>query len=203
MNVFLDLDGTLINNSKRYFESYRKASNNQDLNFESFLISRKKYMNAKTMFTDTNQYTDQTLKDFEIVWGLNIEKEELLSFDTLFSGVPKWLHHLSKKTNIIYCTNRRSYQHLINQLEYLDIKKYASDILMSFQKTKEETILKSNIIYSSGDWFIGDTPADISAGKSLGLKTCGVFSGLNSEQVLKSYNPDLLLSNVTEFIIQT
>ena len=199
MNLFLDLDGTLIDNRERYFESYKKATAEDILTFEQFLEIRQNFKNARSMFINRSDYSNQSLNNFDLSWDLYIENKELLSKDVLFPGVYDWLTDTSRKSNLIYCTNRRSFQDLDEQLEKLKIKKFASNILLSFQKTKDEAVLKSNISFSGNDWLIGDTAADITAGKLLGLKTCGVFSGLNSQKILEVSLPDLLLPNITEF----
>jgi phosphoglycolate phosphatase-like HAD superfamily hydrolase len=199
MNLFLDLDGTLIDNRERYFEAYKKAAAEENLTFEKFLEIRQNFKNARSMFIDRLVYSNQSLNNFDLSWEMYIENKELLNKDSLFPGVYEWLIETSRKSNLIYCTNRRSFQDLDEQLERLNIKKFASNILLSFQKTKDEVVLKSNIPLSKMDWFIGDTAADISAGKLLGIKTCGVFSGLNSQQILEVSLPDLLLPNIIQF----
>lgn len=199
MNIFLDLDGTLIDNSERYFQVYKKASTETNLVFEQFITLRKSFKNARDMFKSRSLNLNQSLDDFDYLWDLYIEHKDYLITDRLFPGVLMWLSESSKRASLIYCTNRRSYEDLDEQLEQLDIKKFASHILLSFKKSKAEVVSSSNIHLSNNDWFIGDTPTDIAVGEFLGLRTCGVYSGLNSQQLLQISQPDLLLSSVVEF----
>jgi len=46
---------------------------------------------------------------------------------------------------------------------------------------------------------LGDTGEDITVGKSLNLKTCGLLSGFLNAQDLLVYEPDLILDSVVEF----
>ena len=45
-------------------------------------------------------------------------------------------------------------------------------------------------------WIIGDTEADIGAGKLLQLRTAAVLSGIRNVTKLKEQNPDFLLPDI-------
>ena len=47
---------------------------------------------------------------------------------------------------------------------------------------------------------IGDMPSDITAGKEAGFWTIGVASGVSKREILKDYQPDLLISSLEELL---
>ncbi|MFW9785300.1 MAG: HAD family hydrolase, partial [Candidatus Heimdallarchaeota archaeon] len=47
---------------------------------------------------------------------------------------------------------------------------------------------------------IGDMPSDITAGQEAGFWTIGVASGVSKSDILRSYNPDLLINSLEELL---
>jgi phosphoglycolate phosphatase-like HAD superfamily hydrolase len=54
-------------------------------------------------------------------------------------------------------------------------------------------------------WVIGDTEADIEAGKEVGVRTVAVLSGIRDEEHLRAAGPDFLLNDIRElsFVLET
>jgi phosphoglycolate phosphatase-like HAD superfamily hydrolase len=47
---------------------------------------------------------------------------------------------------------------------------------------------------------VGDMPSDITAGREAGVWTIGVASGVSKKEILKEYQPDLLLNSLDELL---
>ncbi|MFN5877929.1 MAG: HAD family hydrolase, partial [Flavobacteriales bacterium] len=73
------------------------------------------------------------------------------------------------------------------------------NIFVTEQKSDKHSLILKNVLVSLEDWLIGDTGKDIEAGKKLGINTAAVLSGFLNQEKLASYQPDLILTDVTLF----
>jgi len=48
--------------------------------------------------------------------------------------------------------------------------------------------------------YVGDSPADIAAGRAAGTKTVGVLTGLSSREQLRKEKPDLLVNSISDLV---
>lgn len=85
---------------------------------------------------------------------------------------------------------------LYEQLSWLGLTPYFKEVLVTENKQTKTDILKQFSL-TSDDILVGDTGHDIQTGKSVSLKTVAVSYGFLSEDVLKTYQPDRLFSNLS------
>jgi phosphoglycolate phosphatase len=130
-----------------------------------------------------------------------IEDPEYLKMDVLFPGTLQALEILAVAYECYLVSLRRNRENLMRQVEWLKIGPYFKDVLTGHSKNDGHDVkialIRANLNDADGI-VVGDTEADIIAGRELGLKTIALTSGIRSEHFLRALNPDYILSQVNE-----
>jgi phosphoglycolate phosphatase-like HAD superfamily hydrolase len=95
---------------------------------------------------------------------------------------------------------------LLKQLEDLGVRPAFHEILsepggnrVDLQKAALiANYLKRHDLDADGSWMIGDTEADVGAGKRAGLRTVAVLTGIRDAKHLRRAEPDYLLHDIRE-----
>lgn len=198
MNIFFDLDGTLIDSRPRLYQLFQYLVKDSKLSFDAYWELKRNKVNHYQILTSTFNYTEAQYSEFVTAWMVEIELKKWLDIDTTFEGVEKLLAALSERYSLYVVTARQSVTNTIQQLDQFGWNKYISSTLITEQKYSKTHLIKNSFYVSKEDWFIGDTGKDIEAGKELGVKTAAVLSGFMNKQCLKQYSPDVIIDYVTE-----
>lgn len=205
---FWDLDGTILDVSDRYYNLYKDILN--DAGFAA--LEKGAYWQAKREATPENEIlklsrAESFFQSYHARRMSLIESEYYLSFDRLHEGIIQVLEYLSSRFVLVLVTLRSSLKHLNNELQRLFLKQYFADILSSHSVEIPPWKLKYTLIqeYISvkrgrGYFMIGDTEADMKAGKELGLKTIAVLNGIRSRRLLQQSDPDIILSSAKDLM---
>ncbi|RBQ03557.1 HAD family hydrolase [Pedobacter miscanthi] len=196
MNIFFDLDGTLLDSRYRLYYLFQDLVPESSLSFESYWNYKMNKVSHKELLNNEFGYGEKAFKFFEENWMQKIESPEWLVFDKPFVGVLEFLKSLKANHKIYVVTARQFRDVAIQQLNNLGFSEVFDDIFVTGQKKEKYELIKESIITSSSDWLIGDTGKDIQTGKLLGMRTVGVLSGFLNEKRLREYNPDLIVENV-------
>lgn len=200
MNLFLDLDGTLLDSKLRMYKLFDALVSESKLKYEDYWERKFQGLTHSSILREEFGFSNERLVCFETKWMSVIESEEYLEYDSLINGVVEWLNKMASSYSLYLVTARQSLLGVERQLYKYSILNFFDQILVTEQKkTKVELIQKSQIKLNQTDWFIGDTGYDVLTGKSLGIKSLSVLSGFMTKESLKKYNPDLILNDVTEF----
>lgn len=204
MNIFFDLDGTLIDSKLRLYKLFQKLVVNSNLTYEQYwYLKQNKISNRNILEKDFN-YTVEQLAEFDSKWMKLIESSFYLDFDKPISDVEKTLAFLSEHADLYLCTARQYKAPALEQMANFGLSQYFTDMLVTEKiYTKNELITKNVKNISSDDWMVGDTGYDVKEGKLLGINTCAVTNGFLSEEVLKTYNPDMLVKSVADLETNT
>lgn len=84
-----------------------------------------------------------------------------------------------------------------------DLAKYFDKVLSAPSgenppESKAELIRNDDSFDENNSWVVGDTEADIEAGKILEINTIGVLSGIRNKKKMKELEPDYLIEDITE-----
>jgi len=200
MKLIFDLDGTLICPKERMYKLFSDLTRNESIDFENYWNIRYSGLNNIDILQNQLKYSNKELDTFYHAWMEKIESDYYLAMDIALPGVVDFLKDCGKNNDLYICTNRQSIEQLIKQLERLCIIDFFHRIFITENKvSKADLLLKSDILFTDKDWIIGDTGNDITTGKTIGVKTCSVLSGIMSKTNLMVYMPDLIIENVVHF----
>jgi phosphoglycolate phosphatase len=202
MNIFFDLDGTLIDSRIRVYNLFSFLTNNTRISIDEYWSLKRSMYQNEWILDNLFKYTPRQIEEFKTNWMSLIESREYLMYDRVFDFTISTLE-LLKKNNLYLITSRQSEQSALEQIKSLQLDTYFKSILVTRQEfEKDELITISNIGVDCDDLFVGDTGLDIKAGKKLGIKTIAVLSGFRNYESLEKYNPDIILKDVSELIIR-
>jgi len=200
--IFIDLDGTLLINQKRFESILLDISQLKQSEIEDFIEYKKLGLSNIQILSQHFGYDKYSLEEFKSKWLEKIEEKQFLTKDSLVRGAKDWLRHTSKNTELILCTARRNRDNLIWQLNYFEIANVFKRIVVTYGNPIKHTFISELALeISDKSWFIGDSVEDIKSGKLLGIKTCAVLTGYTLLQEVEKYSPDLILKDITHFDI--
>ena len=206
--IFFDLDGPILDVSKRYYNIYRDILIENECSFLSeniYWLLKRNRVSERIILSIANP--NLTFGIYNKLRSKRIEDETYLMLDCLQLEAAKILDCMSKNYSLILVTLRKSKLQLYKQLESLNIKKYFKDILVSGGSDgSERWQIKYNLIEkylkSSSDnchVIISDTETDIEVGKKLGFTTVAITNGIRTLDLLLKSNPDFIYSSIISF----
>jgi phosphoglycolate phosphatase-like HAD superfamily hydrolase len=135
-----------------------------------------------------------------------IETRPFLACDRPWPWAVDVLTALAKRHALVIVTARAQRAALDGQLTHHELRRFFAEILSSpagvnVGQQKAALIreyLARRKLPPGDHWIIGDTEADIQAGKEVGLRTVAVLSGIRDEEHLRAAAPDFLLNDIRE-----
>jgi phosphoglycolate phosphatase-like HAD superfamily hydrolase len=207
MILFFDLDGPLLDVSRRYVTLHRDllrelgvAAMDADRYWECkrALISEEAILAELGIERHAVQYAPRRLD--------LIESATYLRHDRCWPWTLGCLTRLSQHATLVMVTARGKRVALLRQLDDLGLTTFFDEIL-SERGVNRVDLQKAALIgdylrrherVGAGSWMVGDTEADVRAGKLAGLKTVAVLSGIRDEAHLRLAEPHHLLNSIEE-----
>jgi HAD superfamily hydrolase (TIGR01549 family) len=204
--IFFDLDGTIVDSRKAYSIAMETALTK---------MGKPEMIDAR-LVTEIPKRLEQNLPIGDLIGKADTNRflEEYLNAyyqatatrTELVSGISKVLESLSGKVKLALITMRYvPREKVVKELVKFGLARYFQNVVTAFDthspKPSPEAIIKCaeqldvNIDECA---VVGDSVADIKAGKNAGAKTVAVLSGIFSRQELEKENPDLILKSVKE-----
>ena len=167
--VLFDLDGTLVNPSKRLYQLFVELTG-CGLSYDEYWELKDQGLNQSKMLQYIH-FENCSIEEFSRQWIMNVEREDLLKIDFLFNEVKSILSILKRiDIRLFVVTNRQSYDGLCDELEYLGIFEAFEAIVSTFQKcSKADAVRMANIDINDAI-FVGDSREDMQAAKDLGIR---------------------------------
>lgn len=207
-NIFIDLDGTLIDIAPRHHRVYEACV----CSYNGRALLLDKYWQLKrddTPWRDILPMSgiDASLEsDFLKLFISKIESPDELSQDRLFADSLSVLEKLSDNHNLYLLSLRRNESALNQEIDELGIRRFFKQILSGHSETKSGTLTKkAEIIRSIGVdpqsvTVIGDTEADIVAAQDIGATSIALRSGIRSDKFLAATTPDYLVDGIGDVV---
>jgi phosphoglycolate phosphatase len=197
--VIFDLDGTLIDVSKRHYAVYQDVLaelHGPALSFERYWELKREGASWSAILK-TSELGDREASAFLGEFRSRIEQPRYLALDAAFSFTHEVIDGLSAH-DVHLVTLRQSAPALREQLSRLDLvrqfKAIASGQRDGGGQTKAELIGK--IPRSTQAIVVGDTEVDVEAARELDAVAVAVTSGLRNATVLERSEPDLLIEDI-------
>jgi HAD superfamily hydrolase (TIGR01509 family) len=203
--ILLDLDGTIVDSKEALLEAAKTA----------FKMTGQKIVDAKIV-TEIPKRLEQNLPIKDLLKGISVQKFLDVYLNAYYQNtstktkpMPKvsdTLKKLSKKAKLALITMRYvPKEEIIKELEKFGLAKYFQYIITALDtrnpKPSPEALIKCAKqldIEMCECVVVGDSVADIKAGKNAGIKTVAVLSGIFSREELESEKPDLIIENVNK-----
>ena len=201
ITLFFDLDGTLIDVSKRQYFLYV----NECILLCIPFLSYSRYWKLKREKIDEKKILQKTCSlsktkiNESIKWRLqNIENSMMMSHDSLFPRCAFTLKMLSKKYNLQIITSRVSHVKTKKQLEMFRILKLFNTINVFGNKKFQKGI---RMIDKKSSMIIGDTELDYFLAKKLKIPFIFASYGIRTPQKLRQIigkKPDFTISRISD-----
>jgi len=203
--ILLDLDGTIVDSKEAYSEAAKIAFKTigQRLADAKIVIEIPKRLeqglpiNDLVKEGDVHKFLDVYLKTYYQVTLLKTKPLPRIS---------ETLAKLSEKARLALITMRYVPKEKVYQeLEKFGLAKYFKYVITALNtndpKPSPEALIKCARkldVQLCSCAVVGDSVADIKAGKNAGAKTVAVLSGIFSRNELKREKPDLILESVNQ-----
>ena len=203
MNIFFDLDGTLLDSRERLYQLFQHLVPDSKLSFKEYWEFKRNKTGHREILETYFSYSEEAFYSFERMWMENIELPEWLALDKPFEGVTNYLRELKTKHSLYLVTARQFEDIATQQINQSGWKGIFKKILVTRNKMDKYNLVKAAVKISGEDWFVGDTGKDIQTGKRLGINTAAVLSGFLNKNKLEEYNPDLIVDSIKELNFKT
>lgn len=204
--IFIDLDGTLVDIAPRHYRVYRScvdAFSGNALDFDEYWKMKREDQSWGTLL-ERSSLPKSIEPQFLQRFISRIEVFEELARDALFDFSTSALEKISDRNTLYLLSLRRNTEALHRQVDALGISQYFSQILSGHSDTKTGTlakkadIIKATIAYPDQSLVIGDTEADVVAAQSISALSIAVSSGIRSRKFLDNLKPEYIFDNIQE-----
>lgn len=186
MNLFFDLDGTLINSLHRHYVVLMKALRNEKINIEvdenEYLNTKREGLSNKKFLSEKYDLPQSDLNRVNEYWIDNIEDEQFLRLDSLYKDSVPTLLLLENVNNIFFLTARKNKTGLENELFFLKLKQFCDQLFIVDPECGKEN--KKEILShydKKNTMMIGDTEADYTAALDNGIRSYILNRGLRNK----------------------
>lgn len=223
--VFCDFDGPIVDVSERYYQTYRQGLSaiKQHIQYESGErltlqpLSKQRFWDMKqNRVADIEIATRSGLPEALFSGFIqHVEKlvnhPNLLQWDSVQPSAYEALKYFNQRgLRVVLVTLRHPRQVddflQAQRLTHLIAEVYGAEDVNAAQANRAEqkcTLLERAIAqqtaqghHTTHSWMIGDTEADITAGKTFNISTAALSCGIRSQDYLHRLSPDRLYSSL-------
>jgi len=203
--ILLDLDGTIVDSKEAYLEAVKTA----------FKTVGQRIVDPR-IGTEIPKRLEQNLPIKDLLKGINVQKFLEVYLNAYYQNtstktkplpeISDTLKKLSEKAKLALITMRYvPKEKVIKELEKFGLAKYFQYVITALDthepKPSPEALIKCAKqfdIQMCECVVVGDSVADIKAGKTAGARTVAVLSGIFSQEELEREKPDLILESVNK-----
>lgn len=209
MNIYFDLDGTLIDVSGRFYRIYCDLL--AMFNCKSKL-SKDEYWQLKREKCPEEEIVRRTCKNIDIqkyreLRMTFIESPKYLKYDRPFSYTFDVIKKLKTNHRLIIVSLRESYEKTEMELDHLGMKSFFDKILVHNEDVDEMWRIKADLIKSDSSFdrsssvVVGDTEADFFASKAIGIPCFLVVSGIRTREYLTTLGNASVIDDISQLKI--
>lgn len=190
MIFVLDLDGTLIDSSRRHYVLMEKLINEYcpecDFNSADFMAYKGLGNSGKDYLTKVLKLDKDIADSIMKKWGESIESEEYVDTDELYPDTIRFLDTLKLKGyEIIFLSARKNRAVTIKELDRLGIKGYADSIhvVSPFRATEEKLeVIQAYMDFGKEVIIVGDTENEYDTAYNAGINYFVLNRGFRSKE---------------------
>jgi len=204
MNIYLDLDGPILDVSQRYYLVHSSIMKKIKINDS---VTKDGYWRLKRARRSPIKHNElinqQLLKRYSNLWLQLIEQKKYLRYDKIWHYAKDALKQLSKGNTLTLITVRQKEKNLLWELKRFNLLKHFDTILISKAintiSAKTKLIINSKGFKAYDSIIVGDTEMDIAAGKECRIKTAAVLCGIRNKRLIKVLRPDIVVNDISAF----
>lgn len=194
-DLFIDLDGTLIDSRPRQYQLFMELAPHCPLDFDAYWRIKRRRINQEQMLRQYCGVTDAaTIENFHAQWMRQVEEPARLALDHPLPDADAFLARAVAYGTLYLVTARQSAALVAKQIAAFGWSRYFTALLVTEQRHDKATLMRSHA--RPGGIVIGDTGEDIRAAKALGLTSIAVTSGILDGDILREYAPDRIVTGV-------
>ncbi len=186
----LDLDGTLLDCSRRHYQCYLDIVTELDRRAWSYQDYWRMKREARSLSRILDSTDHELLKTYSERWLELIESPDKLRLDQPFPGVVDKLREWKGRGLLVLATMRRQRNAVREQLAELDMLGLFDQLIVVHGRDKAASVRdKLAFNFISLTW-IGDTELDRQAGLAMGARVCLVSNGIRDAKHLRMLGSD-------------
>ncbi len=202
--IFLDLDGPVLNVSRRYYRVH------QDLveRFGGWPFPQTVYWEAKRNLVAESEILARTglsPEDAREAAGLRLEEIEEVRYvglDVPWPWAKATLAELAAIAPLALVTLRKRLDLVNWQLAVFGLAPHFTRVIAGrgdgTPEAKVALVREAGISWGPGSVFVGDTEVDVASGRALGLRTIALSCGIRSPALLEHWSPDVVLDDLRQ-----
>ena len=203
--ILMDLDGTIMDSKEAYLEAMKTAYH---------CMGKESFEPEKAM--EVPKRLEQGLPIDDIIKGIDAQEFLRIYLDAYykatamktkpFPDISDTLNMLSRKATLAVVTMRHVPKAVVmKELKRFGLAKYFAQVITALDPCSPKPSPQALVecarrlgVKTSECVVVGDSVADVKAGKNAGTQTVAVLSGIFSREELETEKPDLILENVNE-----
>lgn len=208
LNIYFDLDGTLIDVSERFYRIYsdllKKFNCPAKLNKEIYWQMKKERITEDKIIEKTCSQIN--IKEYTKLRQKLIESSEYLNYDIPFPYTLEAVKQLHKNNRLVIVSLRDSLEKTEMELSKFGLRHFFDKILVHNTEIDSKLNIKVDLIRFDGRFniedsiVVGDTEADYLAAKELNIPCFLVSSGIRTKEYLAGLNHGFVIKDISELI---
>ncbi|MDF2444976.1 MAG: family hydrolase [Moraxellaceae bacterium] len=207
--IFLDLDGTLLEGRERHYQCYRnilEQAGFTPIGIDAYWDMKRAMTNRRELLALSG--AEELYDRFLATWLATIESPEMLALDRVHDGAVSTLQQWKQQgLELVLITMRQDAKALDGQLERLGLQPLLDAVLVCSHieggAGKAEAIRRRfpDMALSRDSLWIGDTEADWTAARALGIDVVLVTNGLRTREYLDTLEGALVVPAIEPGIL--
>ena len=198
MQLFFDLDGTLIDSSPRLFRLFCDMCPECRFSYGEYCAVKRNRVTQAEFLKRYFRYGDDRIAAFHEKWLAEVEDPRRMLEDRPFPGITEVLMELARKHALYIVTNRQSKDETAKQIRRMGWEELISELLVTERKSDKVSLAAPVLRSPAQAVWTGDTGEDMKAAKALSIPVVAVSWGVISPELLAGYHPDALVGSVSE-----
>jgi phosphoglycolate phosphatase-like HAD superfamily hydrolase len=218
--LFTDFDGPIMDVSERYFQVYKFCLKHTKLAGQTvtplskreFWALKRAQVNEKDIALKSGLVESGQAEQFAQLRRSTVHTAPYFQHDLIIEGAIAALEKAQSAGIELAVMTMRRERELLPVLQQYNLTRffpaerrfYLSNDYVKTGDTKDKPKLMKRAIstlpHADRQWIVGDTEADIAAGKQHGVKTIGILSGIRDETQLRLQVPDVIKPNLMDAV---
>lgn len=199
--IFLDLDGPLLDGKERHYHCYRSVLEKfgfKPIGIDEYWEKKRAMVNRRVLLSMSG--AEEIYDDFLAAWLTMIESPDMLALDKVQESAVDCLRSWKEQgIELTLVTLRKNKQALDEQLKSTGLRQFLDTVLVcDHAEGKADTVrrlFQDKTIVEDALW-IGDTEADWEAANSLGVDVVLVSNGLRNKEYLIKMKGALVVPSI-------